>query len=601
MEARTVADAVAWLLPQLTPAAVLLTEDRADAVRLLGTALSAPRALSGPGPARSALARQVLRRRPRWSAEQVVGTTVPPPTDDDTTLAAALRALSDRHRAALVLHLVAPLPPGSRAGWVRAADAAAPRLVEDLARRDEHDRREREEAAARFRAPGAAPAPDRPSPALPERLALLATGRPLPPTAEEAVVAAVVEAGANRRRHRLQIATGAVVTGLLLALVPLLPRAPAAPPTVYDRPTSGSLAPDDPFLRTMGATPWPGGTTEDLRVVFAGDVPGGRWALIAAGGSPSRPAAIAWFTGPSGASPDRMTLSSVRTAPDPSLPVALTDPSTGALVVVGAPGDRIAVSARPVVGADGSITRSFREVPASRGVAVLGLAAVPGSEATAVRLRVVRDDRRLDVQRPTAVTDPSAPRVDLPITAMRPGMAPPVGDAAVESRLRSVLGQLGEAAAATPVTALWSGDLPGGIDRPTRLSVLAVAQPSGAFVVTAPYAYAPDASGRTRRSWCGTGVLPAGVPLEQRVVAVRCDFRDLTPRGEISRFLVVVGPRTATEVRLLDDVGSVLSEQPLDGGVAVVRSPGAVAEVAVTAADGGTVKAIPFAHSDLAG
>ena len=583
------ADVVSGLLPQLTPAAVLLTDDPAEAVRLLGTALSAPRALDGPDHARRALARQVLGRR-RWSAEQVLGTTAPPP-DDDTALAGALRALPDRDRAVLVLQLVT--------GGDRTADPAPPRLLEDLARRDADDRREREETASTYRAPGSAPAPHRTLPALPERLARLATGRPLPPTAEETIVGAITEARGLRRRRRVLAVAGAVVAGLLLALVPLLPRGPAAAPTVYDRPTSGSLAQDDRFLRAVAEAPWPGATTDDRRVVFAGDVPGGRWALVADGGTPTRPAAIAWFTGPPGAPADRMSLTSARTAPDPALPVALTDPATGALVVVGATGDRIGVSARPVVGADGSITRSFRDVPATGGAAVVGLAAVPGSEGTAVRLRVVRDDRRLDVLRPTAVRGRSAASADVPITSLRPGDSSSVGDPAAESRLHAVLDQLGQAAA--PVTALWSGDLPGPVDRPTRLTVLAVEQPSGAVVVTAPYSYAPDPSGRSRRSWCGTGVLPAGVPLEQRVVALQCDFRDLTARGEISRYLVVVGPRTATEVHLLDDAGAVLSEHPLDDGVAVLRSPGDVAEVSVTAGDGVTAGAVPFVHADLAG
>ena len=581
------ADVVSGLLPQLTPAAVLLTDDPADAVRLLGTALGAPRALDGPEAARRALARQVLRR-PRWSVEQVVGSTEPPP-DDDTALAAALRALPERQRVAVVLD-------GVGSGEARAAMA---RLGADLARLDEDGRREREEAASTYRAPGSAPAPDRTAPALPERLARLAAGRPLPPTAEETIVGAVIEASGMRRRRRVLAVAGAVVAGLLLGLVPMLPQGPADAPTVYGGPTSGSLAQDDRFLRAVAEAPWPGATTDDRRVVFAADVPGGRWALVAAGGTASRPAATAWFIGPPGAAPDRMAPTSVRTAPDPALPVALTDPATGALVVLARPGDRVAVSARPVVGADGTISRSFRGVPASRGAAVVGLAPVPASEVSAVRLRVLRDGRRLDVPRPIVVAGPAAPRAEVPITSLRPGSPSPVGDAAVESRLRSVLGQLGGAAA--PVTSLWSGDLPGPVDRPTRLTVLAVEQPSGAVVVTAPYAYAPDASGRSRRSWCGTGVLPAGAPLEQRVVALQCDFRDLTARGEISRYLVVVGPRTATEVRLLDDAAAVLSVHPLDDGVAVLRSPGDVDEVSVTAADGATAEAVPFVHADLAG
>ena len=90
------------------------------------------------------------------------------------------------------------------------------------------------------------------------------------------------------------------------------------------------------------------------------------------------------------------------------------------------------------------------------------------------------------------------------------------------------------------------------------------------------------------------------MPLEQRVVALRCDFRDLSIRAEISRFLVVVAPRTAASVLLLDPEGAVLGEHPLVDGVAVVRSPGDVAGCRSTA-DGGTVTAVPFVTADLAG
>src|SRR4051812_47200103 len=130
MGVRETADAVARLLPGLTPAAVLLTDDRDGAVDLLAAALSAPRALDNSDSARRVLAHQVLAR-PRWSAEQVIETSAPSePADEDDTLAAALRALPDRQRAAVVLGGVAP-------GEV---EEATTRLMADLARRDDDER-----------------------------------------------------------------------------------------------------------------------------------------------------------------------------------------------------------------------------------------------------------------------------------------------------------------------------------------------------------------------------------------------------------------------------------------------------------------------------
>src|SRR4051812_43887330 len=99
-------DAVSRLLPQLTPAAVLLTDDPDEAVHLLSGALGAPGALVDPKAARLALVRSVSHR-PRWPAEQVIETAAAPPVDDDTALAGALRALPDRLRASAVLNLVA--------------------------------------------------------------------------------------------------------------------------------------------------------------------------------------------------------------------------------------------------------------------------------------------------------------------------------------------------------------------------------------------------------------------------------------------------------------------------------------------------------------
>ncbi|MGY1804121.1 hypothetical protein ACI78T_12670 [Blastococcus sp. SYSU D00922] len=585
-------DALSALLPPLVPAAVLITDSPEDAVALLAAALGAPGALDDLAGARRALVREGLRRPGR--VVQVVESATRPPDDDDSALAAALRSLPDRDRAAAVLHLVAgPLPGG-------AGDRAVGLLGAELARLDEEERHERDRAAAAYRAPGSAPAPDRPPPELPERLARLANGRPLPPTALETIAAAVDDAARSRRRRRLRVAAAAVAAGLLLALTPLLPRGPENPPTVFGGPTSGSLAEDGRFLRGIRGATWPEAPS-DRRVVFAGDVPGGRWALVAAGGTPSSPAAVAWFTGPAGADADGMVLRSVRTAPEPALPVSLTDPATGALVVVGLPGDRIEVSERPVVAADGSLTREYHGVPSSAGVAVTGLPPTPYTGMSALRVRVVRDERALPLLPPTVLDAPGDPRVQVPLTSLRPGAPSAVQDVAVQSRLRSVLGQLGLAPEDTPVTALWSGDLPGPEDSPTRLSVLAIAQASGAYVVTAPYGYEADPGGPAVTSWCGTGVLPSGPPLEERVVVLRCDFRDLSMRAEISRFLVVVAPRTATSVRVLDGTGATIGEHPLADGVAVVRSPGDVARVSVTTAGGGTAEAVPFVNADLAG
>jgi hypothetical protein len=582
---------------------VLITDDPDGAVDLLTQGLRSGRVLDSPAHALSALARSALRR-PRWSTVQVLESLDPAaPTDDDAVLADALRSMPDRIRAMVVLHLVGGLPPAGLGVAGAEVDAAVAAFRDDLARRDETEWSERARAAAPFRRPGSIPEAGPPPPDLPERLGLLAAGRPLPATAVETVVAAIASAQRARRRRRWSAAAGALAAGMITALLHLLPPAPVppGPVSVYAGPTRGSLAGDEDFLRAVRDSGWElaAGTTGSRRVVFAGDVPGGRWALLAAGGSSSRPATTAWFVGPPGAAPDRLALLSVRVAPDPAEPVSVTDPATGALVVVDAPEDRIRVSPRPYVDVGGSVSRSFFDVPTSHGVAVVGLPPVRDAAVSAVRLDMARHGRRLDVHPPTVV-DHSAGPVDVQTTPLRTPAPPAAGDGAVPPRVRSLLGQLGEPVGDTPVTALWSGDLPGPNDQPARLTILAVPQTSGAVVVSAPYGYTADLSGGTGSSWCGTGVLPAGLPLDQRVVAVRCDLSDLAQDAEISRFLVVVGPQAATSMRLLDGQGAVLREQPLDDGVAIVRSPGDVAQVVVTMADGERAEGTPLVDADLA-
>lgn len=605
-------EAVSALFPELARVAVLLTDDPDDAVRLLTDALRRPHALDDPGTALRALAGAATRRR-RWAAEQVIGSLPPAvPTDADPVLADVLRSLPDRSRAALVLQLVGGLSSAeldeATGGDLdvdaldvdaRDVDATVGRVQGALDRHAADERR----ARLVFQPPGSPSAPRAPATPLPERLARLAVGRPLPPTAAETIATAVGTARHARRRRGLSLLAGAATVAVLAVLVPLLPQGapPPAAATVYAGGPHGSLAGDEDFLRAVRDLPGLGeenGYTR--RVVFAGDVPGGRWVLIASGRSRERPAIAAWFAGPSGAPPEQLRLLSARFQPDPAEPVSLTDPVSGALVVVGAPGDRILVSERPEIAADGILRRDLRAVPTSRGTATVVLTPVPGAEVSAARLEVRRGDSRVDAAPPIVVLGPDAVAVPVaaPTVQLRPPAAPSAGDAAVGPALRTVLGQLGRSLTDTPATVLWAGDLPGPDDRPARLTLVAVEQPSGAVVVTAPYGYAADLPGRSAGSSCATGVLPAGAPLDQRVVAVRCDLGAGTVDRELSRFLVVVGPRTASSVQLLDRDGAVLRELPLADGLAVVRSPGGTAQVRVP---GSASPVAPLTDTDLGG
>src|SRR6476661_170419 len=146
--AGTTADDAVRLLPSLAPAAVLLTDDPDGAIRLLCTALSAPRALQSPDHALHALGRAAAHR-PRWAAEQVIASRlVPGWPDQDTALAGAWATLTVGERAAVV---------GVSSGETVGTEAATARLRESVTHRDDVEQRDRARAAALYRRPGSAP------------------------------------------------------------------------------------------------------------------------------------------------------------------------------------------------------------------------------------------------------------------------------------------------------------------------------------------------------------------------------------------------------------------------------------------------------------
>ena len=593
--------AVSRVLPELTPAAVLLTDTPEEAVRLLGAALGRPGALDS-GPA----ARRALAAAHRTGQQQVIGSLDPPPSDPDPALAEALRALSASDRAAAVLQLLDAGPP---------ADAAVAALRAELARRDERARAARARERSLFAVPGTAPEPGVPAAPLPDRLARLAAGRRLPPTAADAVAGMVTTARAARRRRRLLLVAGALVALALVVVVPVLPRGAPAPaptstpsavpvptgPSVFTGAPRGSLAGDEAFRQGLVELDWPPARAADpRRVVYAGDVPGGRWALLTSGGTADRPAAAAWFAGPEGAGPDGLRLVSGWSTPDPGQPVALTDPATGSLVVLAAPDDQVAVSGRPEVTADGGVQRSYGLVGTAAGLAEVHLRPVPGATGSSVQLLWRRPGRSPQPLTPAVVPTEAAPGTP-PLDRVRPAPPPARGDAAVGPQLASVLDRLGQPAQDAAVTVLWAGDVPGPHEQPARVTVLAVGQPSGAAVVTAPYGLATGPTGAAGSSVCVTGVLPAGAPLDEQVVALRCDVRAGLAEPASGRSLVVIAARDAASVQLFDAAGTVLGEHPLTDGVAVVGSPGDVARVLVHGPGDAVTGAAVLAEADLTG
>ncbi|QXG75983.1 hypothetical protein KUM42_19840 [Modestobacter sp. L9-4] len=161
------------------------------------------------------------------------------------------------------------------------------------------------------------------------------------------------------------------------------------------------------------------------------------------------------------------------------------------------------------------------------------------------------------------------------LPGLRPAPVPSPVDAVLDQRRRDLLSRLGQRADSSGTTVLWSGDVPAGDGRPTRVGMVAVPQPAGSVVVAALHGRDDGTAGT-----CAPGVLPAGPPLDRLAVALPCDL------GGPSSRLLVVGPPGDDVLRLLDADGVLLEERPMDDGVAMVAPPGRLATVQVRTADG---------------
>ncbi|MGY1687360.1 hypothetical protein ACI8AK_17395 [Geodermatophilus sp. SYSU D00867] len=466
---------------------------------------------------------------------------------------------------------------------------------------------------------------------LTDRLTRLAE-RTAPPPRED-LAAAVVTRHRRDRRRRTGIAAVAVAVAAVVVAVPVVvrggddpvPTAGVAAPgeaaaDVLSGPTRGSLAGDAAFVEGVRRLPWssadvgvPEPAVADRHVVFAGDVAGARWALVAARTGAQPPplvpdpeletdlgarggTVVAWFTGPAGARAEQMTVQDVPHAVDPSLPLAYADTGIDAVVVVAAPGDVVSVSERPEVAADGTVSRTWTEVAAPDGVAVLdrGPSSLPSDAA--FRYRVERDGSVLATGMPDTRWG-GAPPGDLDVTWAReqPPAAP--GDEMRTGEMESLLARTGLTADAVAFTVLWAGDVPAPTVGTARVAVFSATLPSGAVYVGTTAAVAVDRSGSAGWS-CGSELRAAGEG--DRAVAAVCEVTDASADPPVLPTLVVVAPPGATTVRLLDAAGGVLGETALDDGVAVVAAPGDLASVETLDAAGAVLeRAEPLLEATL--
>jgi hypothetical protein len=384
---------------------------------------------------------------------------------------------------------------------------------------------------------------------------------------------------------------------------------------IFGLPTRGSLAGDRTFVDGVRALPWipatpppaEAGTTyyppdpplETRSVVFAGEVSGERWALVVGSASwvpPDVPGApsgsrppdelvAAWFTGPRDAGLGEMTLRNSPSGIPPDWPMAMTDPRTGAVVVVAAPGDVVKVSERPRLEANGGITREWREVETVDGIAITRVSPSRHFYDASTSYRVLRHGRTEARAMPWSfVSDqPGAP---VPIEYPR-GRPSEGGEQAAQNAAQNILAELGLSPAEVEITAPWVGSLaPGDAG---QAAVVTVTVPSGAVVVEGEVLLPDQAGGQMSGAFCGQAILPAGPPTGRRVLAMACEVFDYGTGAPVSTTLVAVGPPEVALYRAYDGARTFLSEHAAVDGVLVVPLPVGTDTVEAVTAGGVTL------------
>ncbi|CCH89094.1 protein of unknown function [Modestobacter italicus] len=237
-----------------------------------------------------------------------------------------------------------------------------------------------------------------------------------------------------RRERRARASWAAVVVAVALIGVGVASLVPgdrtdgsvAAPTTrangLYDVPVRGSLADDAQFVAGVRDLQWSGplgaGGAElsspvaSRHVVFAGEVPGERWAVVMAEVDGRQ--AWAWFIGEADAAPDELALAADPAPGGASQPITLIDSRqlAGTLLVLSLPGDRAEYSPSLDRDVTGALVRTFTALPAVDGV-LMGTVQTPLT-ADAGELHVLRGGKTVAKPTPTTpgrlLADRAAPR-----------------------------------------------------------------------------------------------------------------------------------------------------------------------------------------------
>lgn len=442
---------------------------------------------------------------------------------------------------------------------------------------------------------------------------------------------------------------------------------------IFGVPTRGSLAGDAAFVEAVRQLPWvvpgvepgpgldgtveaPNAPVETRRVVFAGDVPQGRWAVVV-GQNTTKPSgedpipdlqinpgalsdtAVAWYAGPPGATPEQMQLVNEPRGIAADQPASFYNAASGDLVVVAAPGDVIEVSPRPEVSADGTVTRRFENIGAADGVAVTALEPNRSIEVTPAQYRVSRAgviivDQALhggdqDFENSDLPTSPGdsrdepsegLPQIELDYVRT-PGDLLPGGDPALswgylireQEMAREISAEYGLAPDELGLQVHYVGPLPAIAGGEAGLAVLTATFPSGAVL--------------TRAEWIQRLVLPeqpigeyfgadecadelsaAGAPAAQRIMVMRCDVIATValegparlPPGisevpePVSTLVVIAPPDLAGGYASAQGTSETIRLDLPNDGVGMIAFPEGAQSVVIHSGDGTVVQEVPI-------
>jgi hypothetical protein len=431
------------------------------------------------------------------------------------------------------------------------------------------------------------------------------------PPAPSDLVQRVRERAREQRRRRLALTAAGVAAALVFVGLPtlasgLLPEGSrgepasrssssrsASLPSHIDLPTRGSLAADEEWLADVRALSWlpedyesyppevelADPAIEDRKVVFAGDVPGGRVALVMARQA-NNSLLQAWFTGPEGASPGQMRLATTPTDGPRREPVALVsapDPDTddAVVVLVAQPGDEAEVLTGREVTASGEVREIWETMPLDDGAGGVALGH-PMVFPPSLEVRISRPGRAGEVYAQFQFGDQMG-GIPAPLDVADPrGLLGSADAEEVRWTVEHLVAQYGLPVEQLRPTLLFAGPVAAGST--TSVVLVGVTFPSGATTTSFAVYWGPDDGGMTTTSMA-LDPAPAGTALLDRLIAIAS-----------STVVTVSGPFAGVTAELYRDDGALYMTVPLvDGAGSAPRAPssgGRITTVRVLDADG---------------